>query len=453
MEELQKSFEQFIQRMKQHKNKRIEVVLSSVFPFYILFSIFASTFSLFIFFLQRQAWKTKTRPLSAGLVSLNRNENKDVAAGHKKSMPETQSNFGHMENNLLLPQSSRSSGMPEKESKYPGTTSNLNHVELRTIPSLGKKSSLKHRDGSENHIGEDTVVVKFVGSAIVGRSEAEDACHHGLVEPTINTKEALNAINSMFQEPLEPAHAGRRSLKSQPRADQISANGFEVFVDDNLDNGVGTSNHMLEMNSSNPIAKSHQPCQEPFEIYIDDDEDNDLTKRGQENNKHNEAPGFKDAAPGPGRNSFMFLKAPVENSKALELEKLPHTRVREDTAVYRFVGSTISEEPQVENVCHHGLVEPTINLKEAMNDINSMFGKPIEFVRKNRPRKKLDKAKEKKIDCGQFLILPDDELDNKPKTTKASSCSRSESDLFEQTVCTKEAMAEINELFKMPLDF
>ncbi|KAK1355116.1 BUB1 N-terminal domain-containing protein [Heracleum sosnowskyi] len=433
MEELQKSFDQFIQRMVRHKNKRTE----------------------------RQAWKTKNRPLSAGLISLESNENKEINenkdAGHKKSMPETQSKNGHTENTLLFPQSSVSGGMPGKESKNPGTTSNLNLVQLRTIPSLKKKSSLKHHDGSENHIGEDTVVVKFVGTVIVGKSEAEDACHHGLVEPTINTKEALNAINSMFQEPLEPAHARRRSHKSQPRADEISANSFEVFVDENIDNGIGTSKHELKMSSSKPsltVVENHEPRQEPFQIYIDDDENNDMTKRGQENCnfKHKEARVLQEAAPCPGRNGSMFLTAPVETSKA-NLEKLPHTRVREDTAVYRFVGSTISEEAQVENVCHHGLVEPTINLKEAMSDINSMFGKPIEFVRKNRPRKQQDKAKEKKIDSGAFLILPDDEMDNKPKKNKAISCSRSESDLFEQTVCTKEAMAEINELFKMPLDF
>ncbi|XP_074349357.1 uncharacterized protein LOC141689080 isoform X2 [Apium graveolens] len=431
MEELQKSFDQFIQRMMRHKNKRTE----------------------------RQAWKNRT--LSAGLISSNSHENKDknkdAAAGHNKSIPQTQSKFEQTDNTLLFPQSSISSGMPGKESKYPGTTSNLNHDQLQSIPSLKKKSSLKHHDTSDNQIGEDTAVVKFVGTAIVGKSEAEDAFHHGLVEPTINTKEALNAINSMFQEPLEPTHASRRSHISQLRADDISANGFEVFVDENVDDGVGTSKHDSNMSSTNQshiIAESDQPHQEPFQIYIDEEEYDDMTKRGQENYnfKHNEYRGLKEAAPCPGRYGPMFLKAPLETSKA-HVERLPHTRVREDTAVYRFVGSTISEEPQVENVCHHGLVEPTINLKEAMSDINSMFGKPIEFVRKNRPRKQQERAKEKKIDCGDFLILPDDDMDNKPNKNKASLCSRSESDLFEQTVCTKEAMAEINELFKMPLDF
>jgi hypothetical protein len=44
----------------------------------------------------------------------------------------------------------------------------------------------------------------------------------------------------------------------------------------------------------------------------------------------------------------------------------------EDTAIHRFVGST------VQNACHHGrLVDPTVNLKEAMDDINGMFGRPL----------------------------------------------------------------------------
>jgi hypothetical protein len=33
----------------------------------------------------------------------------------------------------------------------------------------------------------------------------------------------------------------------------------------------------------------------------------------------------------------------------------------------------------MENACQHGLVDPTGNLKKAMNDINSMFGKPLNF--------------------------------------------------------------------------
>ncbi|PKI46695.1 hypothetical protein CRG98_033037 [Punica granatum] len=50
---------------------------------------------------------------------------------------------------------------------------------------------------------------------------------------------------------------------------------------------------------------------------------------------------------------------------------------KEDTAVCKFVGSAILDDPMVENVCHHGLVDPTIDLKEAVKDINSIFRKPI----------------------------------------------------------------------------
>ena len=77
--------------------------------------------------------------------------------------------------------------------------------------------------------GDDTVVVKFVDTAIVGKSEAEDACHHGLVEPTINMKEAMNAINSMFSEPLETAPVGR-PLKRLPKNDANRNNEFPVWM-------------------------------------------------------------------------------------------------------------------------------------------------------------------------------------------------------------------------------
>ncbi|PIN14597.1 hypothetical protein CDL12_12777 [Handroanthus impetiginosus] len=140
-------------------------------------------------------------------------------------------------------------------------------------------------------------------------------------------------------------------------------------------------------------------------------------------------------------------------------------------------------------------------MKEAMKDINSMFGKPIEFARKSR-LKKHDKGPDVKNNCGDFLILPDDEpdnrkaeddiscgfeepinfglrssptkqekvpdmmsnhagflilpddeLDNQQDGSLPSSSTGKGSDLFEQTLCTKEAMAEINKLFAMPMDF
>ncbi|KAL0794243.1 hypothetical protein Bca101_065620 [Brassica carinata] len=69
---------------------------------------------------------------------------------------------------------------------------------------------------------DDTPVLNFVDKAIVGKPEAENACHHGLVDPTINMKEAMNAINNMFKEPIETAPLHRKSSqqRSQDKENQ-----------------------------------------------------------------------------------------------------------------------------------------------------------------------------------------------------------------------------------------
>lgn len=315
-----------------------------------------------------------------------------------------------------------------------------------------KESKTTELDETRNICGDDTVVVKFVDTAIVGRSAAEDACHHGLVEPTINTKEAMNAINSMFCEPLETSLVGRRrSHRTEPRADNTFKNGFEVFVDENLDNGIGPSNQHMKQGKKGP--ETHQPVQESFQIFIDDEENNDIkdTSHRKDNFDHSKVEKLTDE----NVNSLVFPNPkdlPSQCSEDIDVERPHGLRPREDTVVFRFVGSTISDEPVVENVCHHGLVEPTVNLKEAMDDINSMFGKSIEFTRKNRPKKQ-ERAPDGKRARSGFLILPDNELHHQQRKLQPSSSLRKESDLFEPTVCTKEAMNEINKMFGMPLDF
>ncbi|KAL6980734.1 hypothetical protein U1Q18_022371 [Sarracenia purpurea var. burkii] len=286
----------------------------------------------------------------------------------------------------------------------------------------------------------DTEVVRFVDTAIVGKAETEDACHHGLVEPTINTKEALKAINSMFREPLEPEFANRRSHRTQPKADQRLDTRFEAFVEENV-NEVGSSNQNGEkgfVRLQHNTMETNQSIQEPLQIYIDDEESNEVDER-------------------INVNAFVFPSPkddlPAECSVDLDGVRSTEARHSEDTVVCRFVGATISDEPQVENVCHHGLVDPTVNLKEAMDDINSMFGKPIEFVRINR-RERQEKAAHRENNCGAFAILPDDDLDyHQGGHSLPSSHAKNDSDLFEQTVCTKEAMKEINKMFGMALDF
>ncbi|PQP97736.1 putative inactive serine/threonine-protein kinase bub1 [Prunus yedoensis var. nudiflora] len=114
-----------------------------------------------------------------------------------------------------------------------------------------------------------------INTAIVGKSEAEDACHHGLVDPTINMKEAMSAINNMFREPLETAPVSRRSRQCQRKDDNLG-NGFKVFVDGNLENRGKSEDKKEEL--SFPVLQhsrtaTQQSHQEPLNIFIDDDKD------------------------------------------------------------------------------------------------------------------------------------------------------------------------------------
>ncbi|KAM1069653.1 hypothetical protein TB2_001462 [Malus domestica] len=293
-------------------------------------------------------------------------------------------------------------------------------IESQHDPSRSKRQVTSGRGLEEPKMfgGDDTVVVKFVDTAIVGKSEAEDACHHGLVDPTINMKEAMSAINDMFREPIVTAPISRRSCQSQPK-------------NNNVDSGF----------------QSHQ---EPLNIFIDDDNDSP-DQSGVQN------PTDDSTSPASHRNVFVFPKPkdlPGESSSDLDVGGSSRPRFREDTMVCRFVGATISDEPEeVENACHHGLVDPTINLKEAMDDINNMFGKPMDIVRKRRVKKQ-DRGTDRKENFGGFSILADDNLDQKQEKKMPDLSGRSSSsDLFEATVTIKEAMDQINKMFGMPLDF
>ncbi|GLT31504.1 hypothetical protein SLA2020_062370 [Shorea laevis] len=400
LDELQKSYDQFLNRMERHNNKKI------------------------------QESKTARRPLSAMSIPTQTSETR--------------------ENNEK---------MARVEDSIPSLKKEI--VEMVGSRSTSKKQVVMDRKSDEPRMvgNEDTVVVKFVDTAIDSKSQAEDACHHGLVDPTINLKEAMNAINSMFREPLEIAPAGRKSHRRQQKEDHSLNTGFKVFVDDTLNGGVNSSVQNEEKVQPNR-AQTSQPQGEPFEIFLDDDESNEIGD-GDDKKDYFEEPEVQDSAEGPispalRLNAFVFPTPkdfPSESSSEVTAERFPGTKLREDTVVHRFVGSTISDEPEVENVCHHGLVDPTINLKEAMEDINSMFGKPIDFVRAKRSKKQ-EKAPLPKQDLGAFSILPDDELEPpRQLPRKSSSTKLNDQDLFEPTVFTKAAMDDINKMFGMPLDF
>ncbi|XP_007008897.2 PREDICTED: probable inactive serine/threonine-protein kinase bub1 isoform X1 [Theobroma cacao] len=387
VDELQKSYEQFLNRMERHKKKKI----------------------------QRQEGRTARRPLQCSQSKEN------------------------------------SEGICIVEDKHKWSSA--------LHDGISKKRALTERELDEPRRirNDDTVGVKFVDTAIVGKSEAEDACHHGLVDPTINMKEAMNAINSMFREPLETAPIGRRSHRRQQKEDCSLNSGFRVF-DANLDSGINSSIQPEEKGQKGK-ARTCQAQEDSFKIYVDDEEDSEAGEGNDEkdNLEQIEVQNSKGDSMSSASHLNMFVfpcpNDSPESSDDVDAQSSRQPKLREDTVVHRFVGSTISDEPVVENVCHHGLVDPTINLKEAMQDINSMFGKPIDFVRAKR--KKQEKAPvNKNQDVGGFSILPDDELENQERLPPSKSSAKlSDCDLFEPTVFTKEAMDDINKMFGMPLDF
>lgn len=341
------------------------------------------------------------------------------------------------------------------------------NIEVRPVNEPGgacKDKSLRKENHGRGIHRDDSIVSSFVDTAIVEKREAEDARHHGLVEPTINMKEALNAINSMFSEPIDIVPSRKGLQRGQQKESLRSNNGFTVFVDENVEG------ENLSFPDQRTQTKQIQQQEQPLENDMNDEDNN--------------------------RAAFVFTCPKDVSPESCDRPNAPRSfrgKFREDTVVCRFVGSAISDEPVVENACHHGLVDPTINLKEAMEDINNMFGEPIEFVRRKRS-KMPERAPEEKQTCMGFSILPDDDDDDDddsgshrieqeksqvpqkhPTTTSASkdvfsifvddevklptgkcvqhkfSGKLKEGDLNEPTVFTKEAMDDINQLFSMPL--
>ncbi|KAJ6317823.1 hypothetical protein OIU76_013381 [Salix suchowensis] len=428
VDELQKSYEQFLHRMERHMKKDI----------------------------QHQTGRSSKRPLSA-----RKTEENDENAYSIEDRPKK------------IPDGSSRDVKPMKESNHVGVSGKSCEFGLcgdlstkkEHVKNIGQRDAYKQQkdagesDESKMCHRDDTVVVKFVETAIVGKQEAEDACHHGLLDPTINMKEAMNAINNMFREPLEIAPI-RRSHGRRPKEEHSLNSEFDVFIDENLDNGIESSHRKKEKSVSLKVHGRAQISlihQEPFQIFVDDEESGENGDRTLKNKlKESKTPGLAEGSRSPALplNAFVFPSPkdlPTGSSDYMDDESMPRIKHREDTVVHRFVGSTILDAAAVENACHHGLVDPTVNLKEAMDDINNMFGKPMDFVRTRRPKQ--DKTPVRKQDICGFSILPDDDLEHQqgqppPRSTRVSS-----TDLFEPTVFTKEAIDDINKMFGMPLDF
>uniref|UniRef100_A0A7N0REV8 BUB1 N-terminal domain-containing protein n=1 Tax=Kalanchoe fedtschenkoi TaxID=63787 RepID=A0A7N0REV8_KALFE len=441
LDELQKSYQQFIHRMERHNKKKIQ---------------------------RQQWWDVKRKPLSetTNIIQTGDSEDNNENIRKVKCQPKQVEERSHSLEQMNSKHSESAIGKfgPESNSK-------------------GRLCTNKVRMGSNITCGEDTVIVRFVDKAIVGKSEAEDACHHGLVEPTINMKEAMDSINNMFREPLDPFINNRKSQKSHPKVEASVNAGFQVYEDNCADNIGELTNHA-----------GNDP--EPFEIYIDDEGSSEVKEKNHRKSEQCENQNVVESPVVSDSSEILFpvsMKPPSECSADGKAGSTSKRKFKEDTVVFKFVGSTTVDEPEVvENVCHHGLVEPTVNMKEAMNDINNMFGKPMDFVRSRRTKKQVNAVSKKdnisdvfsilpdddpmaktkedssvfsilpdeeekpinQIHCGGFSILPDDNLKSMVRNRPPNpSQSTRDSELFEPTVFTKEAIDEINKMFGMPLDF
>ncbi|KAJ1688710.1 hypothetical protein LUZ63_012865 [Rhynchospora breviuscula] len=280
-------------------------------------------------------------------------------------------------------------------SKGEGTSENLSsNVGPRKQDKPRLETKVKTKIGSTKTTGstrsnnltlfnsENTIMVrKFVDSAIVGKSVAEMSCHNGLVEPTITTEEAMRAINSMFQEPLDlDSSIQRKSHKTKGSKTQNNENStFEVFADE-----------------------EERPC------------------------KYNKNPGNLK----PFVGDFTILPDEEEEPDNLNgnLKSINHGQKEDTVMIRKFVGSTISEESKVENACHHGLVDPTMNLKEAMDEINGMFRKPMDIPKGEKPKRgqKVPLVERQLVVDSSFSILPDDEFEETNLTHKPNNISEDE---------------------------
>ncbi|CAD6255015.1 unnamed protein product [Miscanthus lutarioriparius] len=387
--------------------------------------------------------------------------------------------------------------MPRK-AESSATLMNQVEGESRNCKELKSNTMQKSRSSSNPSVGcYPPLGPAKVGSALVGKSETEDACHHGLVEPTINTKEAMDAINSMFLEPVEPeTMLKRRSKPKKPNYDQ-QASAFGIFVDEDEPKGNPNVLH------NNSMKQDHLKFSQQiggFAIFVDEDSPDGNDQNNATCHRKNRSPPrpLCDSSKNRGESDFQkpfvggfamqpddeeeqceqsddgmkmnsrtvqptnennTLLCPVRDDSGTRYHEGSHpvsSGLEEDTVIHRFVGSTIDDEPKVENACHHGLVDPTVNLKEAKDDLNNMFGRPLNFKGDRTKRKANALSDRKTAPASGFSILADDDLKDNPtsKADQKNSCKfDAEDGLFEPTITTRDVMAEINDMFGMPLDF
>ncbi|XP_057860577.1 uncharacterized protein LOC131069232 isoform X2 [Cryptomeria japonica] len=291
---------------------------------------------------------------------------------------------------------------------------------------------------------EDTIVIrKFVDSAIVGDSkELESAFHHGLVDPTVNTKEAMEDINMMFLKPLQFDKPKSKKQSPSARTFKQPDENFRIFSDE-----VFKEQGMKQGCFVNSFGKTHDSslqCIKDLEIFVDENlmcgplkehtgmlnssEDGHISihesSERMQKKTLNKCSTFENRGPSfPPLEVYQDIQFPPAVS-------LPLKSCNEDTIVIRKIVDSTLADTEIEDACHHGLVEPTINTKEAMADINNMFCQTLPFDYSKRSCLPL-KAGTIEEPCKGPWILTDEDMEKEdldqrvllPNNTKEYNCS------------------------------
>ncbi|BBN17333.1 checkpoint serine/threonine-protein kinase [Marchantia polymorpha subsp. ruderalis] len=145
----------------------------------------------------------------------------------------------------------------------------------------GSSGRLSRASTSFSMQGDETIAIKrFADEIIVLGTDPrvnsiDTGSHHGLVDPTINTKECVADILDMFNKPLESDNLRSKSRVSKDSKKRTSkSGGFQIFVDDDLQ----VERHMEPCKNekrvkcpSSKFSVAGENKLSGFQVYMDED--------------------------------------------------------------------------------------------------------------------------------------------------------------------------------------
>ncbi|KAH7285007.1 hypothetical protein KP509_33G007200 [Ceratopteris richardii] len=140
--------------------------------------------------------------------------------------PSLHSHDGHVDNRVRHMEACQGAAEPSLRSYLIATN-------LYTVEVTSQSTPVTDKLGSGS-FGEETIQIRnFAAGVITGKEQdVEDARHHGLVDPTINTKEALQDILSMFCKPLDINKNGMGKPSSKKLSYTGAAGSLPSYHDD-----------------------------------------------------------------------------------------------------------------------------------------------------------------------------------------------------------------------------